>query len=63
MPEKACKTCKRILESSDVCPTCKTSELTPHWRGYAIIVDPEHSEIAKEINAQSRGKYALRLSR
>jgi DNA-directed RNA polymerase subunit E" len=61
--EKVCKKCKRVLESSDVCPTCKTSDTTTHWKGYVIVIDPERSEVAKEVGASFPGRYALRLSR
>lgn len=63
MTEKACKRCKRILEGAEVCPICKVSETTTHWKGYVIVLDSGRSEIAKEVNAGAPGKYALRLSR
>ena len=62
MIEKACKQCKRIVKG-DVCPICKTSQLTPYWKGFTIIVDPENSEIAKRLDIKISGKYALRLSK
>lgn len=62
MADKACKKCKMIIEG-DVCPVCKDSELTQHWKGVIVIVDPEKSEIAKNLEIKTPGRYALRLGR
>lgn len=59
---KACKKCHRITEGN-ICPICKDSDLTKSWKGYAIILDPDNSEIAEKISAESPGKYALRLKK
>ena len=58
--EKACKKCKRITTDKQ-CPICKGQELTPHWRGKVVIIDPEKSQIAKEIKAEYPGAYALKI--
>jgi DNA-directed RNA polymerase subunit E" len=59
MPEKACKTCRRLVKGN-LCPICKTSELTSNWRGVIVIVDP-NSEIAKEAGITASGKYATKV--
>ncbi len=60
MVEKACKVCHRLTEEKE-CPVCKTKELTENWQGIAIIFKPEESEIAKELNFKSPGKYAIKV--
>ncbi len=56
---KVCKKCKIFVKGSE-CPICKGKELTTSWKGIAIILNPEESEIAKKINAKVEGKYALK---
>ena len=63
MPPKACKICKFIVESGDLCPLCKEGNLTTNWKGFVVIFDPENSEIAKKMGVSMPGKYALRLSK
>lgn len=59
--EKACTTCHLIVEGP-ICPVCQTSELTPKWSGYIIILDIT-SEMAKKMGATVPGKYAVRLKK
>jgi DNA-directed RNA polymerase subunit E" len=59
MTEKACKSCRRLLKGN-VCPACKSSELTASWKGTLVVVNPE-SEMAKEIGITSPGKYAVKI--
>ena len=60
MVDKACKKCKRITNKRQ-CPICKGQELTPHWRGLVVILDPEKSDIAKKLNIELPGEYALKV--
>ncbi len=59
MPEKACRNCKRLVKGN-VCPICKSSDLTMNWRGIIVVLDT-NSEIAKEAKITSPGKYAVRV--
>lgn len=59
MTEKACKTCRRLLKGN-LCPACKSSELTANWKGVLVVFNAD-SEIAKEANITSPGKYAVRI--
>jgi DNA-directed RNA polymerase subunit E" len=43
------------------CVICGTTNLTIDWAGYLIIIDPEHSEIAKKMNIKLPGRYALKV--
>jgi DNA-directed RNA polymerase subunit E" len=59
MKEKACKECGRVT-TMEVCTTCKVATSTD-WIGYVSIVDPETSQIAKRLDINTKGKYALRV--
>ena len=59
MAERACKICKRLVKGN-VCPACKTSDLSKNWKGVLVVFNPE-SEIAKEAGIVSPGKYAIRV--
>jgi len=56
--KKACKTCRRITEEG-VCPVCNSHDLSAKWKGLAIIINPQKSEIAKRLEITVKGKYAL----
>lgn len=75
MTYKACRKCRKIIEDNDdvnasdkkeiikECPICSGTTFTTFWKGNALIIDPEHSEIAEAMNVKTPGRYALRLSR
>ena len=45
---KACKNC-HFLTEKDRCPNC-SEQTVNRWRGYVIVRDPEHSQVAKKMN-------------
>jgi len=51
----ACKTCHLLTEKDISVPTSK------RWRGYVVIRDPAHSQIAQKMNIAKPGKYALKV--
>ena len=59
MTEKACKNCRRLVKGN-LCPICKSSEVTSSWKGVLVIFDA-NSEIAKEAGITAPGKYAIRV--
>ncbi len=61
--EKACRQCRKVIETGDKCLVCGSAHFTTFWRGYVKIIDPEKSEIAQKMGISTIGKYALRLSR
>ncbi len=71
MVYKACRKCRKILEDNDSegketvkeCPICGHNTFTTFWKGNALVIDPENSEIAKVMDIKTPGRYALRLSR
>ncbi len=60
MSEKACRNC-RLLTRSNVCIDCKMANTTDDWTGLAIIIEPLKSEIAKKMDVDKPGRYALRV--
>ena len=58
--ERACKTCHLITHKS-FCPKCKTHTLSDDFSGEVIILDPKRSAIARRLNFDVPGKYALRV--
>jgi len=61
--EKACRNCKRLIHEEKVCPVCGGKKLSPLWKGYVVIMEPDKSEIAKKLNIKIPGRYALQLGR
>lgn len=59
MPEKACKNCRRLVKGN-LCPVCKSSDVTTNWKGLIVVINPD-SEIAKEAGITAPGKYAVRV--
>ena len=60
MKKKVCKKC-RIVTKTDKCPICNGTDLTTSWNGRIIIINHEKSEIAKKININSDGEYAIKV--
>lgn len=59
MTEKACRSCKRLVKGN-ICPVCKSSELTTNWKGVLVVFDA-NSDVAKEAGVTAPGKYAVRI--
>src|SRR5665647_1225978 len=60
MAEQVCKTCHRFVDGV-VCPVCGSSSLGRDWTGYLIVIDPKRSEVAKRMNIDLPGRYALKV--
>ncbi|MCK9277473.1 MAG: DNA-directed RNA polymerase, subunit E'' [Methanoculleus sp.] len=57
---KVCRECHRVVEG-EACVICGTANLSEDWAGYVVIIDPEHSDIAKKMNITLPGRYALKV--
>ncbi|WOX58364.1 transcription elongation factor subunit Spt4 [Methanoculleus receptaculi] len=57
---RVCRECHRVVEG-EACVVCGTSNLSEDWAGYVVIIDPEHSDIAKKMNITLPGRYALKV--
>lgn len=60
MKRKVCKKCKLFVEGDD-CPVCHTSQFSNNWQGRLFVNDANKSEIAKKINHQIKGEYAIKV--
>ncbi len=58
--KKACKIDKRITDK-DICPVCKKDSFTENWKGRIIFLNAEESFIAKQMNIEDDGEYALKI--
>ncbi|MCW4051055.1 MAG: DNA-directed RNA polymerase, subunit E'' [Candidatus Bathyarchaeota archaeon] len=57
---RACKLCKNITEEN-VCPVCKSTELSDDFSGLLVILDPKNSLLAEKLEANEPGNYALKI--
>tara|TARA_Y100000034_G_scaffold35372_2_gene43374 strand:- start:1990 stop:2178 length:189 start_codon:yes stop_codon:yes gene_type:complete len=57
--QKACKICNKIYEG-DKCPKCDSKESTDSFKGRIVVLNPEKSEIAKNINIKDKGNFAIK---
>ena len=55
--KQVCRNCRRFT-TEKVCPVCKSTNLSNSWKGMVIIVNVD-SEIAKVLQIETPGKYAL----
>ncbi|MEM2637017.1 MAG: transcription elongation factor subunit Spt4 [Candidatus Korarchaeota archaeon] len=58
--EKACRVC-RAITTKDRCPICGSYSLSFDFEGFVYVVDPENSEIAKEMGIKKPGLYAVKV--
>jgi len=54
---QVCRNCRRFT-TEKICPSCKSTNLSTSWKGMVIILDTK-SEVAKALNINEAGKYAL----
>lgn len=57
---KACKKCRFLFEDGEKCPRCGSTSYTENWKGRVEIINPEKSEIAKELKLADKGVYAIK---
>lgn len=58
--KRACKICKRVITTGNICPSCKAGELTSSFQGTVVVFDIG-SEVGKKLGITEPGKYALRV--
>jgi|TARA_Y100000310_G_C20434543_1_gene693106 RNA polymerase subunit RPABC4/transcription elongation factor Spt4 len=61
MAKKVCKKCL-IFVTGGECPLCKASghQLSQNWQGRINVIDSNKSKIAKKIDIDVKGEYALK---
>jgi RNA polymerase subunit RPABC4/transcription elongation factor Spt4 len=60
MKKKVCKKDKIFVEG-DVCPICKKNSFSTNWQGRIYFLDVTKSTIAKKINVDLKGEYAIKV--
>ena len=60
MSDFACKECHLILDEKS-CLHCPDGDVSIEWQGFIEVLDPEMSELAKEMGIRTPGRYALRV--
>ena len=58
--EKACRVC-RAITTAERCPLCGSYSLSQDFEGFVIVLDPENSKIAKEMDIKKPGLYAVKV--
>ena len=58
--EKACKNCRMIYEGV-CCPNCQHTDGSDSFKGKVTVINPENSEIAKNLGIKGKGVFAVRL--
>lgn len=58
---KACRDCHMISENVEKCPSCQGTNLSKDWQGFVVVTDIAHSVIAKKMQIDAPGKYALKV--
>ncbi len=59
--DKACRNCRYISLSKDVCPNCGSNDLTESWIGFVIVTNSEKSKLAPTLEVKTNGKYAVKI--
>ena len=49
-----------VYEGSS-CPNCQSTDSADSFKGKITVIDPENSEIAKNIGIKGKGVFAVRL--
>lgn len=58
--EQACRQCHAITDE-DECPACHSDDLSNDFLGYVIVMDPESSVIARKMQIEAPGTFALKV--
>jgi len=60
MARKVCMKCK-LFVIGDTCPICGGNNFTTTYFGRVSILNPEKSLIAKKVEIDQKGEYALKV--
>ncbi|MFH0869656.1 MAG: transcription elongation factor subunit Spt4 [archaeon] len=61
MSKMVCRTCKIFVEEGQACPICKRNSLSSSWQGRIHFINVEKSTIAKKMNVEKDGEYAIKV--
>ncbi len=60
MTRNVCRNCKLFVDA-DVCPLCKKDAFSTQWQGRIHFVNAKESFIAKQMNIEHDGEYAIKV--
>jgi DNA-directed RNA polymerase subunit E" len=60
MNQRACTNC-HFITKENVCPKCRSTNLSEDYSGIVIMFDPENSAIGKAMDIKDKGRYALKV--
>lgn len=60
MNQRACTNC-HFITKENICPKCRSTNLSEDYSGIVIMFDPENSVIAKAMDIKEKGRYALKV--
>ena len=60
MKKKVCKVCRRFIDTNE-CPVHGPVQTSTNWQGRLNILDAKNSLIAKKINIEKEGEYAIKI--
>ena len=59
----ACSECNLVLdEEEDQCNRCPSAPVSLDWMGYVIVFDPDRADVAKKLEIDRPGTYALKVN-
>ena len=57
---RACRNCKIIIEEN-ICPICRGTDLSDDYSGLLVVLEPEGSQMAQQMEIKKEGRYALKI--
>jgi DNA-directed RNA polymerase subunit E" len=60
MRKQACRQCK-VLADGEICPQCKSANMSANWQGRITFLDTKKSFIAHKMGIEQPGEYALKV--
>ncbi len=60
-PQKACKQCKSIVTEGTKCSKCGSEEIAENSKGKIVVLNPDQSEVSKNLKIKDKGAYAIKL--
>lgn len=61
MQVKVCKSCREIINEGDKCPSCGSENIADSFKGKIVVLNPEKSEIAKNLKHNKKGAFAIKI--
>ncbi len=59
MARKVCKKCLIFVQGSE-CPLCKSNQFSTNWQGRIAVTDAQRSKVAKNVEIDVKGEYAIK---